>query len=46
MLQAKVANLDVHVPLEEQIPELEATVEDLVGVNVVAGADELDHEEA
>ena len=34
------------MPVEEQIAEVEAAVEDLVGMDVVAGADELDHEEA
>ena len=44
--EAKVANLDVHVPVEEQIAELEVAMDDLVCVHVVAGTDELDQEKA
>jgi hypothetical protein len=45
VLRGQSRQLDVHVPVEEQIPELEVAVDDLVGVHVVAGTDELDHEE-
>jgi hypothetical protein len=44
--EAKIADLDVHVCVEEEVAELEIAVDDLVGVHIVAGADELNHEEA
>jgi hypothetical protein len=44
--EAKVADFDVHVSVEEEITELEVAVNDLVCVHVVTGADELNHKEA
>ena len=44
--EATIANIDIHVPAEEQIAELEVAVNVVVGVHVVAVTDELDHEEA
>lgn len=42
--QAKVAHFDVHVPVEKEIAELEVSVDDLVGVHIVASPDDLDEE--
>jgi hypothetical protein len=39
--QTKVADFDVHVRVKEKVAKLEVTVDDLVGVHVVAGANEL-----
>lgn len=44
--EPEIADLNVHVRVEEKVAELQVTVDDLVFVHVVAGADELDHEEA
>ena len=42
--EAKVADFDVHVVIEEEVSEFEVAVDDLVRVHVVTGADELYHE--
>lgn len=42
--QTKIPNLDIHVAIEEQISELEIAMDDLVGVHIVAGANDLDEE--
>ena len=42
----KVANLDVHIRIQEEVAKFQIPVDDLVGVHVVACADELDHEKA
>ena len=44
--ETKIANLYIHIAIEKDVAELEVSVDDLVGVHVVAGTDELDHEEA
>ena len=44
--QTKVADLDVHVLVKEDVAKLEITVNDLMCVHVMTRADELDHEEA
>ena len=44
--EAEVAHLEVAVRVQQQVRRLEVAVDDLVGVHVVAGTDELDHEEA
>ena len=44
--EPEVADLDVHVLVEEDVAELEVAVDDLVRVHVLARADELHHEEA
>ena len=44
--EAKVADLEVAVGVEEQVRRLEVAVDDLVRVHVLACADELHHEEA
>jgi len=44
--KSEVSDLDVHVSIKEQVPELEVAMDDLMGVHVVACANELDHEEA
>ena len=42
----KVANLDVHICIQEEVTKFQIPGDDLVGVHVVACADELDHEKA
>lgn len=44
--QTKVANFDVHVRVKEKVAKLEVTVDDLVGVHIVAGTNELNHKKA
>jgi len=44
--KSEVSDLDVHVSIKEQVPELEVAMDDLMGVHVVACPNELDHEEA
>lgn len=39
--QAKVSDLDIHVPVQEEVPELEITVNDMLRVHVLARGDEL-----
>jgi hypothetical protein len=43
--QTKVADFSVHVRMKEKVAELEVTVDDLVGVHIVASTNELNHEE-
>ena len=42
--KTKVTDFDIHVSVEEEIAELEVSVDDLMGVHIVAGADDLDEE--
>jgi hypothetical protein len=42
----KVANLDVHIRVQEEVTKFQIPMDDLVSVHVVACADELDHEKA
>lgn len=44
--QAKVSNFDIHLGVQEEITKLQVSVDDLMGVHVVAATDELDHEVA
>jgi hypothetical protein len=43
--KAKVANLDVHVRIKEKVAQFQITMDHLMGVHVMAGADQLYHEE-
>jgi hypothetical protein len=43
--KAKVANLDVHVRIKEKVAEFQITMDHLMGMHVMAGTDELYHEE-
>lgn len=42
----KVSHLNIHVPVKEEIAELQVTVDHLVLMHVVAGTNQLDHKEA
>lgn len=42
--KTKVPHFDIHVSVEEEVAELEVSVDDLMGVHIVAGADDLDEE--
>ena len=42
--KTKVANLDVHVHVKEDVAEFQVAVDNLVVVHVVAGTKELNHE--
>jgi hypothetical protein len=44
--KAKVTNLDVHVCIKEKIAKLQITVDDLMGMHVMAGTNKLYHEKS
>ena len=42
----KVTNLDVHIDIKEEVPKRQITMDHLMGVHVMAGANELCHKES
>ena len=42
--EAKIANFDVHLMVEKEVAKLEVTVDDLIGMHVMARSEELNHE--
>lgn len=44
--QSKVPNFDVHLVIQEQIPQFEITMDDVCLVHVLTSSDELDEDHA
>ena len=44
--ETKVTNLDVHIGIKEEVPKLKIAMDHLMGVHVMAGANELYHKES
>jgi hypothetical protein len=44
--KTKVADLDIHITIKEKVPELQITMDDLMGMHVMTGTDELYHKES
>lgn len=43
--KSKIADFDVHVAIEKQVPQFQVSVNDLIAVHVVASPYDLDKEE-